>query len=217
MVRGRAAPRDDTAHPGNGAGASRFWDRQKKHLPNLVSFSRIALVFPFLLSIRDNFIYNCTNLFSLITFLAIIISDIADGALARKLDCATGAGAKLDVIADALYTVLSLAAFAYFRVIPAWFPVIMVIKLLEFFITSRFIEREDRSAPRLVFDRLGKTAVIITMLLPGIFVMRCVITAYRPVMRLLAYIITGLFALSFCARMAEVLKPAKARRGKGAA
>ncbi|MDR2793910.1 MAG: CDP-alcohol phosphatidyltransferase family protein, partial [Treponema sp.] len=77
----------------------------KKNVPNILSVLRIALVLPFTAIIHDIFMYECTkNLFLLILFITIIISDVADGYLARKLNCTSNAGAKLDIISDTFYT-----------------------------------------------------------------------------------------------------------------
>jgi CDP-diacylglycerol--glycerol-3-phosphate 3-phosphatidyltransferase len=102
----------------------------------------MAVVLPFIVTIHDIFVYECTkNWVLLVAFFVIIISDIADGYLARKLKCTSNTGAKLDIISDSLYTILSLAAFAYFNIIPIWFIFIMLFKLIEFIVTSRLIKR----------------------------------------------------------------------------
>jgi CDP-diacylglycerol--glycerol-3-phosphate 3-phosphatidyltransferase len=91
----------------------------KKYIPNILSLTRMVLILPFMLTIHDIFIYECTNnLFLLLVFVFIIISDVADDYLARKLKRASDGGAKLDIISDALYTILSLSTFVYFKIIP---------------------------------------------------------------------------------------------------
>jgi CDP-diacylglycerol--glycerol-3-phosphate 3-phosphatidyltransferase len=168
----------------------------------------MLFVLPFIATIHDIFVYECVkNWVLLLAFTVIIISDIADGFLARKLKCATNMGAKLDILSDTLYTILSLAAFAYFNIIPVWFIFIMVLKLLEFIITSRIIKDRQKSAGIIFFDKIGKISVSIVMLLPGIFVFRCIIADYKIVMNIVVYIVTALLAISFFSRMVYVLKP----------
>ena len=105
-----------------------------KNIPNTLSLLRALLAVPFIVSIHDIFVYACTkNLGLLLLFFAIILSDIADGFLARKLNCASNTGAKLDIISDTVYTMLSLTAFAYFKIIPVWFIFILILKLIEFY------------------------------------------------------------------------------------
>jgi CDP-diacylglycerol--glycerol-3-phosphate 3-phosphatidyltransferase len=157
-----------------------------KNVPNGLSLLRTLLVLPFIIVIHDIFVYECTkNLLLLIIFFTIIISDVADGFLARKLKCTSDTGAKLDIISDTLYTTLSLAAFAYFKIIPVWFILIMLLKLIEFIITSKLINKKRKTKSIIFFDKIGKISVCIVMLLPGIFVFRCIINDYKSVMNII--------------------------------
>lgn len=167
----------------------------------------MMLVPPFIMSIHDIFVYECTkNLFLLLTFFTIIISDVADGFLARKLKCTSDTGAILDIISDTLYTILSLTAFAYFKIIPAWFILIMLLKLIEFMITSKIIKEKRKDENIMSFDKMGKMSVAIVMLLPGIFVFRCVIIDYKTVMNTIIYIITVMVIISFFYRIIGTVK-----------
>ena len=178
-----------------------------KNVPNALSLMRMLLALPFILIIRDIFVYQCPkNLGLVLIFTSIILSDIADGYLARKLRCASDTGAALDIISDALYTFLSLAAFAYFKIIPVWFIVIMLLKLAEFIITSKMIKRRRQSNNTVFFDKIGKLSVCAVMLLPGVFVFRCVIIDYKIVMNGVIYVITAMLALSFASRVISVLR-----------
>jgi CDP-diacylglycerol--glycerol-3-phosphate 3-phosphatidyltransferase len=134
---------------------------------------------------------------------------VLDGYLARKLNCTTIIGAKLDIISDAFYSISSLVLFAYFNIIPIWFPIIMVIKLIEFIITSKIMKNKYRTNAHIVFDKMGKMAVNIVMLMPGIFVFRSIITNYKITMNIVVYVVTALLIMSFFSRMVRVLKPVK--------
>jgi CDP-diacylglycerol--glycerol-3-phosphate 3-phosphatidyltransferase len=184
-------------------------NRLIKYLPNAITIFRFSLVLPFLLFIHGIVLYNCTNLFSLIIFVSIIVSDVLDGYLARKLNCTTITGAKLDIISDAFYSISSLVVFAYFKIVPMWFPIIIAIKLFEFIITSKMIKNKHKPNVHIVFDKIGKMAVNIVMLMPGIFIFRCIITNYKITMNIAAYFVTLLFIISFFSRMVYVLKPIK--------
>jgi CDP-diacylglycerol--glycerol-3-phosphate 3-phosphatidyltransferase len=117
----------------------------KENIPNILSLARMMLVLPFVIVIYDIFTYECPkNLGLLIMFVFIIISDVADGYLARKLKCVSDRGAKLDIVSDAFYTILSLSAFVYFKIIPIWFVCIMLLKLIEFVITSQLIKNKRK-------------------------------------------------------------------------
>jgi CDP-diacylglycerol--glycerol-3-phosphate 3-phosphatidyltransferase len=134
-------------------------------------------------------------------FSFIIVSDVVDGYLARKLKCTSDTGAKLDIASDALYTILSLAAFAYFKIVPIWFICIILVKLTEFAITSKLMKNTGKSERIIFFDKIGKISVAIVMLLPGIFVFRCVIIDYKTVMNVIIYIVTVMLIISFINRL----------------
>jgi len=179
----------------------------KEKIPNILSLARMFLVLPFIIIIHDIFIYECTNNWLLlIVFVFIIISDVADGYLARKLECASDTGAKLDIVSDTIYTISSLGAFVYFKIIPIWFVCIMVLKLLEFAITSRLIKNTKKYESNIFFDKIGKISVCIVMLLPGIFIFRCIIIDYKTVMNIIIYIITTMLILSFISRITNTIK-----------
>ena len=172
-----------------------------KSIPNALSVLRMLLVPPFIRIIYDIFVYGCTkNLGLVIIFFTIILTDIADGYLARRLKCASQAGAKLDVLSDTVYTIFSLTAFAYFKIIPAWFIVIMILKLLEFTATSRLMSEKQNGKRPLLFDKIGRLSVCMVMLLPGLFVFRCIITGYKTAMNVTVYIVTIMLILSFINR-----------------
>jgi CDP-diacylglycerol--glycerol-3-phosphate 3-phosphatidyltransferase len=116
-------------------------------------------------------------------------------------------GARLDIIADAFYSISTLVFFAYFKIVPIWFPFIVAMKLIEFIITSKIIKNKYKSNAYMIFDKIGKLAVNIVMLMPGIFLFVYIMADYKIVMNLTAYFVTALFMASFISRMVLVLKP----------
>jgi CDP-diacylglycerol--glycerol-3-phosphate 3-phosphatidyltransferase len=140
----------------------------------------------------------------MVTFPAIIVSDVMDGYLARKLNCTSITGAKLDVIADGVYVISSIATFAYFQVVPAWFVLVIVLKLSDFVITSRIMRDRKKTDSVLFFDKLGIFAIRAVMLLPGVFVFRCVIAEYALVMNITTYVLTAMIVVSSWRRMTVV-------------
>jgi CDP-diacylglycerol--glycerol-3-phosphate 3-phosphatidyltransferase len=165
------------------------------------------LVLPFIISIHDIFVYECArNWILLLIFTAIILSDVADGYLARKLKCTSNSGAKLDIISDTIYTIFSLTTFAYFNIIPLWFIFIIILKLVEFIITSKIRQKSENSKNIVFFDKIGKIAISVVMLLPGIFVFRCLIIDYKMVMNVIVYVVTALLITSFINRIINTIK-----------
>jgi hypothetical protein len=95
--------------------------------------------------------------------------------------------------------------------IPIWFPIVTAIKLVEFIITSKLLKAKY---PTNGFDKTGKAAIGIVMLMPGLFIFRHIITNYITVMSLTVYLVTALFALSSFGRIACLARPIKAESSK---
>lgn len=70
----------------------------KMNLPNFLSFSRIFLLFPIIISFEYNF-----YLFSVSIFIIASITDYLDGFIARKNNLTTQSGALLDLLADKIF------------------------------------------------------------------------------------------------------------------
>ncbi|MDR2807793.1 MAG: hypothetical protein LBB43_02170, partial [Spirochaetaceae bacterium] len=97
--------------------------------------------------------------------------------------------------------------FAYFEIIPAWFILVIVLKLFEFVITSRIIGRKQQ---RIIFDRIGKVSISIVMILPGVFVFRCIMIDYKTIMGITIFIVTAMLIVSSVSRIANTIKHIKA-------
>ena len=72
----------------------------------------------------------------ILIFILTAFSDYFDGNLATKYNLDTSDGAKLDVICDFLFIVFSTVAVFLMDLIPFWFIFVIILKLIEFFITS---------------------------------------------------------------------------------
>jgi hypothetical protein len=95
--------------------------------------------------------------------------------------------------------------------IPIWFPIVTAIKLAEFIITSKLLKAKYQTTG---FDKTGKAAIGIVMLMPGLFVFRHIITNYITVMSLTIYMVTALFALSSFGRIVRLARPVKIEPSK---
>jgi len=91
------------------------------HLPNLISFLRLACVPWFI-----NFIITQEFDSALILFIIMALSDAVDGYLARRFDWTTQLGAYLDPLADKLMLVSAFIFFAYISVLPLYLVVLVV-------------------------------------------------------------------------------------------
>jgi CDP-diacylglycerol--glycerol-3-phosphate 3-phosphatidyltransferase len=152
----------------------------------------------------------------LLCFAAIIFSDIADGHIARKTNCVTAIGAKLDIAADMVYVLGSACAFVYFQKLPVWFPAVLAASFTVFLLTSRLLSRRNGRKFSTVFDTAGKMAANLALILPGVFVFRGILFDYEFVMHAGAFVITGLFCIAFVYRIVvciNIVQAEKAPRG----
>ena len=178
-----------------------------KYIPNILTLLRAFLVLPFVIIMYKIYEYEYSlNWILIIMFLIIIGSDILDGYIARKFNCSTDIGAKLDIISDTIYSISSMLLLAYINITPSWFVIIIIIKLIEFVVTSKLINIYQHRKNHQVFDIIGKISALILMLLPGIFVFRCIIFEYKYIMNIIVYIITIMFIISFINRIMDVIE-----------
>lgn len=114
----------------------------------------------------------------LIIFMAVSLSDLLDGFIARHFGCKSDIGAVLDVTADSFFILLSLVVSNCFHVVPVWFTAAIVLKLADFILSSRMISAGENG--HFVFDLLGRFTAVGFYLMPllaGIFPYSSVITA----------------------------------------
>jgi cardiolipin synthase len=86
------------------------------NLPNLFTSLRIVAM-PFIALA----VLSGRHVAALALFLAAGITDLVDGALARRLNCATQAGAYLDPVADKVLLGGVYLTLAFARIVPWWF------------------------------------------------------------------------------------------------
>ncbi len=99
---------------------------------NSITSLRILFGFLFLFSV----LFHLDTAYLIIIFIFTVISDVADGWLSRKYSLASDNGAKFDVICDFIFIMISTFALVLIDLIPAWFLLVIILKLIEFFKTS---------------------------------------------------------------------------------
>ena len=110
-----------------------------KKLINLITFSRVILGLLFFYFV----LFDFNEFYLIIVFILTGISDISDGRLARKYNLATDEGGKFDVICDFIFIILSTSSLVLADLIPPWFLIVIILKLIEFFKTSNESLRYD--------------------------------------------------------------------------
>jgi phosphatidylglycerophosphate synthase len=178
-----------------------------QNIANIISLFRILLTFPFLFTLY-RFFTGENNLIPLsLLFFMIMLSDIFDGYLARKLNCQTKIGESLDVLADSFYSILSLSLLSYLNIIPIWFIAVMIIKLSEFFISSKILNNNKEERFKfLYFDLLGKIMGILFIILPGIIcLLQLFLKSYMGIIiNILVIVITIIAVISTILRSIEI-------------
>lgn len=144
--------------------------RVVKQIPNTITISRILMTITFVSLIFTVFDgYNDKFNILMIIFIAICISDLLDGRVARKLGCTSIIGAKLDIFADLFFIVTSYIALIIHGILPMWFLVFIMVKFLEFIATSNYIKNYNYSLNKpFVFDRIGRIVSAMFFIISGI-------------------------------------------------
>lgn len=103
-----------------------------RFLINCITYLRILFGFLFLFCV----LFDLNTTYLIVIFILTAISDVGDGWLSRKYNLSSDNGAKFDVICDFIFIILSTFALILIDLIPAWFLMIIILKLIEFFKTS---------------------------------------------------------------------------------
>ena len=125
---------------------------------NCITSLRILLGFLFLLCV----LLDLNVAYLAIIFILTAITDVGDGWLSRKNGLASDAGARFDVICDFIFIMISTFALVLRGLIPAWFLLIIILKLVEFFKTS------DES---LVYEKFGHFVALMFYAFPIVAVL----------------------------------------------
>ncbi len=94
-----------------------------RHLPNLLTFLRLALV-----PVIAYCIARGAYADALVVFLVSALSDLADGFLARQFRLVTRLGALLDPVADKLNMFCATVLLAWHELVPLWLAVAIVLR-----------------------------------------------------------------------------------------
>ena len=92
-----------------------------------------------------------------ILYLLIIVSDVADGIIARRLDQGTAFGVMLDPFADIASTVAVFVWLLFKELVPQWLFILLIVRYSEFFVGIVFLTLIKRP-PRLRATKPGKMA-----------------------------------------------------------
>ena len=110
----------------------------RKNIPNILTILRFILI-PIILY----FIFKGNYLLGFIFFTISGVTDILDGAIARKFNLITNFGKLMDPLADKLTQISVLASLVFQKIIPFWILVVVLLKELLMIIGASFLYGKD--------------------------------------------------------------------------
>ena len=151
---------------------------------NCITSLRILFGFLFLICV----LFDLNTSYLIAIFILTAVSDVCDGWLSRKYSLSTDSGARFDVICDFIFIMISTFALVLRGLIPSWFLVIIILKLVEFFKTS------DES---LVYEKFGHFVALMFYAFPIV----AVLLNNKPIVLILAVFITICALISSLSRI----------------
>jgi phosphatidylglycerophosphate synthase len=133
-----------------------------RHIPNLITTLRVLLT-----PLSAHFILRGEYICAAAVIAVIGLTDVSDGAVARALGVCSRLGSVFDVVADLLFIAISLLALNLAGLAPVWFSAIVACKFLEFWLTSRDLNKDDSCKNVWAFDRMGRCFAAMVFLFPG--------------------------------------------------
>jgi cardiolipin synthase len=126
-----------------------------KNIPNFVSLLRIPLSYVFIFAF---FGYDDNMLPALFVIILSVITDVADGALARKLDAVTDIGKLIDPYADKFMQSVVLACLSVKGALPFWLAALYLFKELIMVLLGYVLLKRYRVV--VCSNVFGKTATV---------------------------------------------------------
>ena len=136
-------------------------------IPNLISLSRIALVFPIILCLTINNLFLAFTLFLIGSF-----TDFLDGYVARYLNQESLIGANLDLLADKIFvsSLLIFISFHYDNFIFLLMTILIIARELSIGTIRQYLLETDR-ANKVKVNFFGKLKTFFQILAIGIAIL----------------------------------------------
>ena len=117
-----------------------------KHIPNILTIIRFILI-PVILY----FIFTGNYILAFVFFTLSGITDILDGAIARKFNLISTFGKLMDPLADKLTQISVLATLVFKEIIPFWILIIVMLKEFIMIIGASFLYGKDKLSVTIYF------------------------------------------------------------------
>ncbi len=129
-----------------------------KHLPNILTIIRFLLI-PFIIY----FLATNQYIIGVILFVISGITDVVDGAIARKFNFITDFGKLMDPLADKLTQISVLATLMFKDIIPVWILAIVIIKEAVMIAGASFLYGRDVVVSSKWFGKLATVLFFIAI------------------------------------------------------
>jgi len=146
----------------------------QKHIPNLLSLSRVILtpIFLYFLLFSE---FNHAKLISVIIFTFASITDAFDGQIARKYGLETRIGVFLDPLADKFLVLSAFFSFVFLGDVHLW--MVLLISFRDVIITILRMVMEARGIT-MITSRAGKLKTILQIIIINIVLFYILLKAY---------------------------------------
>ncbi len=161
-----------------------------KHIPNILSFIRIFLVFVFVFVL----FYVKNTYLALLIFLIAGATDVVDGYLARRNNWITNLGKILDPFADKLMQCTVLISLWIKDIVPLWFVIPFFAKELFTLIIGFIVIR--RRSVNVVSKWYGKAAVCLFYATIAISIIFEEFLSNNPILAIIIFIPAVVFAIA---------------------
>lgn len=133
----------------------------KKHLPNILSLIRMGLIIPIIFF----FVHQSFSLVA-ISILIALLTDFADGYLARKWEAESNLGRILDPLSDKLIMAASCAGLLITGKMPLWFFLAVLFRDICILLLSTIFRKRVNEVPEAdIFGKFYFVGTIIIILL----------------------------------------------------
>lgn len=129
-----------------------------KHVPNILTIIRFLLI-PFIIY----FLAINQYIIGVILFIISGITDVVDGAIARKFNFITDFGKLMDPLADKLTQISVLATLMFKNLIPVWILVIVIVKEAVMIAGASFLYGRDVVVSSKWFGKLATVLFFIAI------------------------------------------------------
>jgi len=96
----------------------------------------------------------------------IFISDFLDGKVARFFGTVSYSGMIFDVLADLFFIVTFYVVLLYNSILPLWFLFIILLKFIEFAVTSFLLKKFFYKKAMFIFDFIGRLVAVLFYVIP---------------------------------------------------